>query len=75
MPPETLTRSNKRFIMFLPNTAHPVSLNMSWTKHFPPEASAGAEPEYFFVRKVEAETEDGRELVKWIRDKHFDAFA
>jgi hypothetical protein len=44
-------------------------LDMSWTAKIGQE-SIDQEPQNLFIRKVDVNTEGGKELVDWIRENH-----
>ncbi|KAJ3415764.1 Beta-1,3-galactosyl-O-glycosyl-glycoprotein beta-1,6-N-acetylglucosaminyltransferase 4 [Chytridiales sp. JEL 0842] len=59
----------KRFLGFEWGYVDVQFLNMHWTHRFKEEAD-GVEPEFFFLRRVDLSTVEGKELVEWARSSH-----
>lgn len=82
---EKLIPHNKRFHEFGRGTSHPHVLSTDWVHKFPEQEEVGAEPDFFFVRKVyqydpssysagRSPTDEtpGQKLISWIKKNHMD---
>ncbi|KAJ3212285.1 hypothetical protein HDU67_003914 [Dinochytrium kinnereticum] len=68
----TVVNDNKHFLTFPPDKIHPKVLNFDDRTNIGDGDSASEwdNPKYFFARKIDIRSEEGKRLVEWVQEKH-----